>query len=80
MRYFNGIIMSMYTSKLTILRHFLKTLSMIHMPPKPIVSAGSVTSIIFYVRNEHFNSKYTPKLEYLVPFSQKFSLRNIYAP
>ena len=37
----------MYTSKFTILRHFLKTLSMIHMPPKPIASAGSDTSIIF---------------------------------
>ena len=46
--------MSMYTSKLTILHHFLKTLSMIHMPPKLIASAGSDTSIIFYVRNEHF--------------------------
>ena len=49
------------------------------MPPKPIVSAGSDTSII-YVRNEHFKSKYTPKLEYLVLFFQKFSRRNIYAP
>ena len=39
--------MSMYTSKLTMLRHFLKTLYMIHMPPKPIVSAGNDTSIIF---------------------------------
>ena len=44
---FKGIIVSMYTSKLTILRHFLKILSTIHMPPKPIVSAGSNTSIIF---------------------------------
>ena len=47
MRNFQGIIMTMYTSKLTILRHFLKTLSMIHMPPKPIANAGSDTSIIF---------------------------------
>ena len=47
MRNIKGIIISMYTSKLTILRHFLKTLSMIHMPPKPIASAGSDTSIIF---------------------------------
>ena len=39
--------MSMYTSKLTILRDFLKTLSMIHMPPKPIVSAGSDTIALF---------------------------------
>ena len=38
MRNFKGIIMSMYTSKLTILRHFLKPLSMIHMPPKSIAS------------------------------------------
>ena len=45
MRNFKGIIMSMYTSKLTILRHFLKPLK--HMPPKPIASAGSDTSIIF---------------------------------
>ena len=29
---FKGIIMSKYTSKLTILRHFLKIFSMIHMP------------------------------------------------
>ena len=36
--------MSMYTSRLTTLRHFLKTLSMIHMPSKPIASAGSETT------------------------------------
>ena len=47
MRNFKGIIMSMYTSKLTILRHFLKTLSMIHMPPKLKASARSDTIIIF---------------------------------
>ena len=44
---FKGILMSMYTSKLTILHHFLKPLSMMNMPPKPIASAGSDTSIIF---------------------------------
>ena len=44
---FKGIIMSMCTFKLNILRHFLKTLSMIDMPPKTIASAGSDTSIIF---------------------------------
>ena len=38
---FKGLIMSEYTSKITILRHFLKIFSMIHMPPKPIaISAG----------------------------------------
>ena len=78
MRNFKGIIMSMCTSKLTILRYFFKILTMIHMPSKPIASADSDTSIIFYVRNEHFKSKYTPKLEYLIPFFQKFSPRNIY--
>ena len=54
---FKGIIMSEYTSKLTILRHFLKKNFMINMPPKPTASAGCDTSIIFYVRNEHFKSK-----------------------
>ena len=58
--------MSEYTSKLITLRHFLKIFSMIHKPLKPIASFGCDTSIIFCVRNEHFKSKYTPKLEYLV--------------
>ena len=44
---FKGIIMSEYTSKLTILRHFLKIIPMIHMPPKPTASAGCDTRIIF---------------------------------
>ena len=50
MRYFKDIItyvnvgLSIQTHH--ILRHFLKTLSMMHMPPKPIVNAGSETSII----------------------------------
>ena len=50
MRYFKDIItyvnvgLSIQTHH--ILRHFLNTLSMIHMPPKPIESAGSKTSII----------------------------------
>ena len=50
MRYLKDIIMSRHVG-LSIqthykLRHFVKTLSMIHMPPKLIVSAGSDTSII----------------------------------
>ena len=47
--------MSEYTSKFTILRHFLKKFSMIHnfMPPKLIASAGCDTTL-FYVRNKHF--------------------------
>ena len=68
------------TSKLLISRHFLKTLSMIHMPTKPIASAGSDTSIIFYARNEHFKSKYTPKLDYIVPFYQQKNFDEIYMP
>ena len=47
MRNFKVIIMSDYTSKLTILRHFLKIFTMIHIPPKPIASAGCHTSFIF---------------------------------
>ena len=48
MRNFKGTIMSEYTSKLNILRHFLKIFSMIHkiMPPKPIASAGCDTTLI----------------------------------
>ena len=34
----------------------------------------------FYVRNSYFNSKYTPKLEYLVPFFKIFQRKYIYAP
>ena len=62
MRNFKGIIMSMYTSKITILRHFLKIVSMIHMSPEPIVSAGSDTRTVFMYevnisnKNIHINS------------------------
>ena len=66
--------MSMYTSKLTILRHFLKTLSMIHIPINPYSKCMlAATLALFYVRNEHFKLKHTFKLEYVVPFSEKFS-------
>ena len=37
--------MSEYTFKLTILRHFPKIFSMIHMPPKPIANAGCNTTL-----------------------------------
>ena len=47
------------------------------MPFKLIASASCDTSIYCYVRNEHFKSKYTPKLEYLVLFFQNF-LEGIY--
>ena len=45
MKNFKGIIMSEYTSQLTILRHFLKKISLIHMPPKPIASSGCDTTL-----------------------------------
>ena len=74
MKNFKGIIMSEYTSQLTIMRHFPKIFSMIHMPPKPMIASAAMAATLhyFYVRNSYFNSKYTPKLEYLVPFFQNF--------
>ena len=45
MNNFKGIIMSEYTSQLTRLCHFPKIFSMIHMPPKPIASAGCDTTL-----------------------------------
>ena len=77
MKNFKGIIMSEYTSQLTILRHFLKIFSMIHICPLNPLQVLSATLHYFYVRNSYFNSKYTPKLEYLVPFFQNFP-ENIY--
>ena len=49
---------------------------------KPIASAGSDTSILFYVRYKHFKSKYTPKLEDIVFCSCFFKtfLDEIYMP
>ena len=78
MRNFKVIIMSEYTSQLTILRHFLKIFSMIHMPPKPIASA-SCENTLFLCKKLTFQSKYTPKLKYLVPFLYNF-LEEIYMP
>ena len=45
--------MSEDTSQLTILRHFPKIFTMIHMPPKPIASGQvlAVTLHYLYVRN-----------------------------
>ena len=66
--------MSESTSKLTILHHFLKIFFMVHLPLKPIACrpTGCDTSIIFYVRNEHFKSKYTLKIR--IPCSIFFKL------
>ena len=48
MKSFKGIVMSEYISQLTILRHFPKNFSMIHMSPKPIASAGCDTTLFLY--------------------------------
>ena len=71
--------MSEYTSKFTILRHFLKIFSMIRMPPKFIASAGCDITL-FLCKKLIFQIKiYTPKLENLAPFFQNF-LEEIYMP
>ena len=79
MKNFKGIIMSMYTSKLTILHHFLKTLSMIHMPPKPIASAGcDTTCTLFLCKKITFQIKiYTQTLVSCYIFSKKISTKYI---
>ena len=64
--------MSEYTSQLTILRHFPKIFSMIHMPPKPIASAGCDTTL-FLCKKLTFQIKiYSQTRVYLVPFIQNF--------
>ena len=79
MRNFKGIIMSMYTSKLTILRHFLKTSSMIDTPPKPIASVGSDASIIFMLEMNISNQNIHPDSSILFHFIKNF-LDEIYMP
>ena len=71
--------MSEYTSELTILRHFPKIFSMIHMPPKPIASAGC-DSTLFLCKKLTFQIKiYSQTRVYLVPFIQNFP-EEIYIP
>ena len=79
MNNFKGIIMSEYTSQLTILCHFPKIFSMIHMPPKPIASAGCDTTL-FLCKKLNFKSKYTPNSSILFHFFKIFQRNNIYAP
>ena len=47
MKNFKGIIMSEYTSQLTILRHFPKISSMIHMPPKQAMETYRISYLLF---------------------------------
>ena len=81
MRNFKGIIMSEYSSKLTILRHFLKIFSMIHMPPKPIASAGCDTPL-FLCKKLTFQIKLYTQTRVSCSISLKFFRGNIdlYAP
>ena len=71
--------MSEYTSQLTILSHFPKIFSMIHMPPKPIASAGCDITL-FLCKKLTFQIKiYSRTRVYLVPFIQNFP-EEIYLP
>ena len=71
--------MSEYTSQLTILRHFPKIFSIIHMPPKPIASTGCDTTL-FLCKKLTFQIKiYSQTRVYLVPYIQNFS-EEIYVP
>ena len=71
--------MSEYTSQLTILRHFPKIFSMIHMPPKPIANAGCDTTLIL-CKKLTFQIKICSQTRvYLVPFIHNFP-EEIYIP
>ena len=71
--------MSEYTSQLTILRHFPKIFSMIHMPPKPIASAGCDTTLFLCKKLILQIKTYSQTRVYLVPFIQDFP-EEIYMP
>ena len=68
-----------YTSQLTILRHFPKIFSMIHMPPKPIANAGCDTTLILCKKLTFQIKIYSQTRVYLVPFIQNFP-EEIYMP
>ena len=71
--------MSEYTSKLTILRHFLKIIPMIHvhMPPKPTASAGCDTIALFLCKKLTFQIKIYTQTRVSCSIYSKFS-RGIY--
>ena len=76
MKKFKGIIMSEYTTQLTILRHFPKIFSMIHMPPKPIASAGYDTTLFLY-KKLIFQIKIYSQTRVSCSIFSKFSRGNI---
>ena len=77
MRNFKGTLMSEYTSKLTILRDFLKIFSMIHMPHKPIASASFDINIIFMQEMNISNQNIHPNSSILFHFFKIFSKKYI---
>ena len=79
MKNFKGIIMSEYTSELTILRHFPKFFSMIRMPTKLTVSAGWDTTL-FLCKKLTFQIKIYSQTRVSCSIFSKFSRGNIYAP
>ena len=79
MKNFKGLIMSEYTSQLTILRHFSKIFSMIHMPPKPIASAGCDTTL-FLCKKLILIQNILPNSSILFHFFQIFQGKYKYAP
>ena len=79
MKKFKVIIMSEYASQLTILRHFPKHFSMIHMSPKPIASAGCDTTL-FLCKKLTFLIKIYTQTRVSCSIFSKFSRRNIYDP
>ena len=72
--------MSEYTTQLTILRHFPKIFSMIHMPPKPIANAGCNTTLILCKKLTIQIKIYSQTRVYFVPFIQNFPEEYICPP
>ena len=79
MKNFKGIIMSEYTSQLTILLNFPKIFSLIHMPPKPIASSGCDTTL-FLCKKLIFQIKIYSQTRVSCSIFSKFSRGNIYMP
>ena len=79
MKYFKGLIMSEYTSKLTILRHFLQVFS---IPSKPIASAACDITLFLCKIELTLQIKIYTQTRVSCSISSKFSRGNIiaYAP
>ena len=80
MKNFKGIIMSEYTSQFITLRHFPKIISTIHMPPKPIASAGCDTTLILCKKLTFQIKIIYSQTRVSCSIFKKISRGNIYAP